>query len=464
MYDFAIVGSGVSGGRIAFDLQKSGARCVLIEAGSDFSAQGFFDKEMEYSSQMFWGGGLEISTTGSLGFLRAKCLGGTSVVNQALLDPFDEMAWGDWKNRTGITFFSTNDMQTHYDACYSDLEVVEIPQEHQNSNAKKFIGAFNKLGFAWAPLHRAQGDCKINHGSDCIVCLGGCPRHSKQSTLVTSIKKAKALGLEVRTNFEVLKINVPPLSQSGSEITLLGLKDSRQVEVRCANVVLAAGALGNSKILLNSSLKGLSPALGKYFSCHPQFMTYALFNEKIDAHKGAFQSVEGKDTRFRKWGLKFENVYAPPIGTAMLIPGFGSKHLQKMKKYRYYASMEVALRDEPSGVISLQANRLSIQKSLTHSDWEKARQGISMVEEFFRAMGALEIIVCRQSFGLHLMGGCSIGSDPQTSVVCPDFHVHDYKNIFIADSSIFPSAPGINPSFTIMALSHRASQSILRSR
>jgi choline dehydrogenase-like flavoprotein len=46
-------------------------------------------------------------------------------------------------------------------------------------------------------------------------------------------------------------------------------------------------------------------------------------------------------------------------------------------------------------------------------------------------------------------------------VVGPDFKVHGTKNIYAADSSIFPDAPGINPSLTIMALSLRGAQEVL---
>jgi choline dehydrogenase-like flavoprotein len=45
-------------------------------------------------------------------------------------------------------------------------------------------------------------------------------------------------------------------------------------------------------------------------------------------------------------------------------------------------------------------------------------------------------------------------------VVDPEFRVHGLPNLVAADSSVFPSAPGINPSFTIMALSQRAGQSM----
>jgi len=46
--------------------------------------------------------------------------------------------------------------------------------------------------------------------------------------------------------------------------------------------------------------------------------------------------------------------------------------------------------------------------------------------------------------------------------VGPDFRLHGHRRIFAADSSIFPNAPGINPSLTIMALAKKAAHSIQR--
>ena len=47
-------------------------------------------------------------------------------------------------------------------------------------------------------------------------------------------------------------------------------------------------------------------------------------------------------------------------------------------------------------------------------------------------------------------------------MTAPDFRLHGFDNIYAADSSVFPNAPGINPSFTIMALSSMAGDRILR--
>ena len=59
------------------------------------------------------------------------------------------------------------------------------------------------------------------------------------------------------------------------------------------------------------------------------------------------------------------------------------------------------------------------------------------------------------------MGGCAIGTDEATSVVSPDFHLHGLPNVYCADSSIFPTAPGLNPSLTILALSLQAAHEFL---
>ena len=95
--DFAIIGSGASGGRMACELTDAGARCLLLEAGSWFDALGSPGNELDASARMYWGGGIELSADGALGLLRGKCVGGGSVVNRAILDRFDDDAWDDWR-------------------------------------------------------------------------------------------------------------------------------------------------------------------------------------------------------------------------------------------------------------------------------------------------------------------------------------------------------------------------------
>ena len=459
IWDLIVVGSGPSGGRIAADFVKKGAKVLLLEAGPFFQAKDFPKPEISSSAQMFWGGGAELSTDARLGFLRAKCVGGTSVVNQALLDRFDDYVWSEWKNISGMNW-SDSFLTSEYEAVEKSVSLQTIPEKDFGKNTRIFLKAFEKKNFGWAPLRRGQSHCDVDKGNDCMACLGGCPKNSKQSSLVTSVEPNLGKGL---TLVPLCEVNSVEESESGITIKAI-LNKKEQVSYRARTLVVAGGSFGTSKILLNSGFGRKLPALGRAISCHPQYMTYALFDEPIDAFKGAFQGVKSYDDNLRKMGMKFENVFAPPIATAMLFAGHGKKHQEAMKKYRYLASMEVAIRDEASGVLSVgKGGKLMIDKKITDQDRSRADKGVGFVREMYSQLGAKEIIACEQGFGLHLMGGCAIGTDEKKSVVNPEFKVHGSKKIFVADSSIFPSAPGLNPSLTIMALSHKAVPHIERS-
>jgi choline dehydrogenase-like flavoprotein len=460
-YDFVVIGSGVSGGRIAHDLTIGGAKVLLLEAGKRFDRNSFPADEFGYTAEMFWSGGLEVSKDGSIGMMRGRCLGGTSVLNQADLSRFDELAWDDWRDRSGIEWFNKDAMDPVYDYLDSTVVHSRIPEHYRNRSAELFIRALDADGIGWEPIDRAQSDCRLDQGSDCIVCLGGCPRDSKQSTLVAQIPAAESAGLTVETEWRVEKIVERPFGAVG----IYGTHRGQRATAEGREVILAGGAFGNSTLLANSGLAKTLPALGRGFACHPQMMSFGLYDEPVDSHKGALQSVEGHDPRIRGAGLKLENVFAPPIAIAMLIPGYGQQHHERMRKYRYLSCFEVAIRDENSGTLTTsRKGALVIDKSLTELDRKKFAQGRQISSELHAKAGAGETIFSDQLFGLHLMGGCALGTDETTSVVDPDFRVHGHPRLRIADSSVFPSAPGINPSYTIMALTHLAGVAILEGR
>ena len=128
------------------------------------------------------------------------------------------------------------------------------------------------------------------------------------------------------------------------------------------------------------------------------------------------------------------------------------------------ACIEVAIRDKNPGQITVDSKgRHRIHKEMNSEDKDAHQKGFNAIHSVFKATGAREIVDAELTVGLHLMGGLGIGADPSRSVVSPEFHLHGRKNIFCADSSVFPNAPGINPSLTIMALNKMAGEKIMRS-
>jgi choline dehydrogenase-like flavoprotein len=147
----------------------------------------------------------------------------------------------------------------------------------------------------------------------------------------------------------------------------------------------------------------------------------------------------------------------------MLFTVRGARHHDLLKRYRHMQCVEVAVRDENIGEIKVDKNgKLNVYKPMTDQDNERKVKGHNAIRNILQKAGAYEVYESHMSFGLHLMGGCTMGIDPKTSVVSPEFNVHGMKNLYICDSSIFPNAPGINPSLTIMALANKLSTELTK--
>jgi choline dehydrogenase-like flavoprotein len=459
VYDAIIVGAGTSGSFVANALTQAGMQCLLLEAGSSFNRHTYPRKEIDGNAQLFWGGGIELNTEASIGFLRPKVVGGGSIVNQALMDRFDTSAFAAWREQSGADWLRREQLDPWYDAAEKEIEIRTIPMEFQNGNARVFRTGFDHNGYRWASLRRAQADCRFEDGNCCIECLTGCRIDSKQSTPVTVLKKALAAGLELRSEFEVRQV-----VETTGEVAVSGVgRDSSPATYRGRRLVLASGAIGNSRLLLLSGFERRLPALGHNFFTHPQYMNLARYDDPVNAHRGPLQSFKSDDANFRRSGFKLENVFAPPVAIAMLLPGIGAQHLRHMRDITHLACIEVAVRDTNPGRIRISRSGLPvIEKRLNGEDIRRRDAGMAAIRNIFLATGAKEIIEGSFAIGLHLQGGCNMGTDPARSVTSPEFRLHGCRNIYAADSSVFPNAPGINPAFTIMAMSLKAADQILK--
>ncbi|MFC4160574.1 FAD-dependent oxidoreductase [Chitinimonas lacunae] len=460
-YDVIVIGAGVGGSNVALELARAGWRVLVLEAGRYYSRRSYPRGELDGNAQLFWNGGMELNRSATLALLRAKVVGGGSIVNQALLDEFDHDALDDWRQLTGMDLFSETGMRPWYERARAALQIQTVPLAHANRNARLFADGFARCGFQCAPLERGEADCGHGDGNDCIECLYGCRRDSKQSTPMTSLKGALEAGAQLLPECEVLGIE-----EVGQGVRVHGrLAGGRRLLWQTRSVVLAAGAVGSTGLLLRSGYAERLPRLGQRFFSHPQYMYYARYREPVDAHRGPLQSYKSADAGFRRQGFKLENVFAPPVGTALLLPGSGAPHQQRMRQLRHFACIEVAVRDTAPGRIGLDRHgRPLIDKELDSEDRRRAAAGRRAVEAIFEATGAEAVLPGRFGICLHLMGGLTLGRNAATAVVGADFRLFGSPHVYVADAGLFPSAPGINPSLTIMALGRRVAARMLEDR
>lgn len=457
LYDFAIIGSGAAGSTLSYFLSQSGASVCILEAGKNIKPGSYPTNELHANSQLFWRGGMELNHQANLLLLRGKVVGGGTIVNQCLLDRFDRLAIEDFKQHSSIDWFTTQVLNQHYSQIEQHLRLEVIPKQHWNGNARLYAKGFELNQLEYAPLRRGQSQCHNHEINDCMVCLGGCNRQSKQSMAVTFLPKALQQDVHLIDQFYAQQI-----VYGKPQVVVYGYQANQPIKIRAKRVIVAAGSLGTTELLLKSGFASSLPNLGKGFYCHPQYMMLADMPEPVDAHKGAFQALKSADPRFREQGFKLENVFGGPIAVAMMKKNYGIAHHQFMQRYRHLACIEVAIRDENPGEIKLtRKGQLKVHKKLSDIDQQKVTAGTEQVHNIFSSLHPNTIHHPHMPIGLHLMGGCSIGTTPQNAVINENFQLFGYENIHVVDSSIFPCAPGINPSLSIMALAHKASQSIL---
>lgn len=96
--------------------------------------------------------------------------------------------------------------------------------------------------------------------------------------------------------------------------------------------------------------------------------------------------------------------------------------------------------------------RMRIQYRLHDSEIERHPVFVRQIRELFKPFRTISIGAARSNANLgHICGTCRFGTDPATSVLNPQNRAHDVDNLYVVDSSFFPSSTGLNPSLTIAA-------------
>jgi choline dehydrogenase-like flavoprotein len=334
--------------------------------------------------------------------------------------------------------------------------------------------------------------------NNCGFCMFGCPIHAKGDP-VSSLRRALRTGrCQVRPEAYVTEVLVDAGGRRATGVRYLDA--ARQVqEVRAAHVVLAAGAFETPRLLLRNGLADSSGLVGRNLTYHFQTFTVGGFPFTLHGEKGRAVShlmddpiVPGpdEDAAAREAGLPWirggtveHGSSTLPIQEALNYPA-GPAHNRSMR--------DSALRDR-LWVFTMQGedlpqaqNRVDLDPTVVdawglpagrvtyaphrHELVASAHWG-PILEAVMRDAGAdwafssssppqgdpdLEHPLGMAPASKHVMGTCRMGQDPATSVVGPEGRFHDIENLLCADSSVFVTAAGYNPTLTIVALAHRA--------
>ncbi|HEY8762608.1 MAG TPA: GMC family oxidoreductase N-terminal domain-containing protein [Solirubrobacteraceae bacterium] len=463
--DACVIGAGAGGAVLAAELAEGGMRVVLLEQGPEHDPDSFTARPPEMLAALYRDGGQTLTLgTPPIALPIGHGLGGTTLVNSGTCFRTPEHVLEHWRRSYGLDV-DAETMRPYFERVEAALSVTEVTPELAGGNAAVARRGAERLGWSHGYLRRNAKGC-VGSG----VCVFGCPTSAKQHTGITYIPRAQAAGAEVLTGVDVRRILVRRRRAAGVEASLGA---GGALHVHAPVVAVAAGTIHTPAVLARSGLGSASGQLGGNLSLHPATAGVALMDHVVDMARGVPQSFYVDE--FVSEGIIFEGVAGPPAYAAMSLPLSGRRHAEVMSAYRRLAQFGLMVSDSSRGRVLSLAGRPVITYSVGDADAAKFRAGLARLEQLFRAAGAREVFLPLRPgvtperaraqdlklMAFHPLGTARADARPAAGVLDGNLEVHGTRGVFVADGSAVPSALGVNPQLTIMALATRLADTLL---
>lgn len=484
--DVCIIGTGAGGGAVARELAQLGKNVVVLEEGPYVRPEQFSQDSWTAIKMLYRDRGMRAMMGKSfIPTMQGRAIGGTTILNSGICFRIPDDALEDWADNYGVKGITREVLSPIYDKIEKLINVRETQPEVMGINNMLFKKGCDALGIISEPIRRNEIDC-----GGCGTCMLGCPDGSRQSTDRSLVPQAVELGARVYSSCKAVEIMTSGRKATGVKgrfVTHDGRETSKTMEVKCKALVLCAGTMDNPVVLHHTGLEGPSGWVGKNLLNHMGTGSLAVFDQEVRAWDGANQGYASRHYRETD-GFVLETVWAPPELFVLRMPGVGHKLKKYASRFADTACWGILLRCETRGQVKAPEKGWSpsISFSPVDADIEKARKGLKVAADIYFAAGAEYVITgvygmpeiikdpretvlfldpkinarCINAIGNHPMGTCRMGEDPSSSVVNSTGRMHHMDNMYIADASIFPSAPGVNPQLTIMTIATHIARQI----
>ncbi|MFB9246286.1 GMC family oxidoreductase [Massilia antarctica] len=529
VYDVLVIGSGYGGAVMAARLAP-GRSLAVLERGKEWSpdafATGLVDTLAQFRTPSAPLGLFDYRAGGSIDVLSGNGVGGTSLINANVVLAPDRDIFGPWPQAIQDAYASGAmdgyearvrtmlgaDTVTETDALRKSWFHLSTTAARKRQGApvqaRALPVAVNLRRYQGQPNAQGVWQAACTHCGDCVT---GCRIGAKNSLDVNYLPLARSGGAQIFARIEVDWIERLP--DNRWRVHYLARPESGPAvagSVVAASVIVAAGSLGSTQILLRSQARGLalSPALGTRFSTNGDLLGLA-YNTRVQTNIMGFGAAPAP------FGLKR---VGPTISAMADYRAAGTPVAQRylIQDAAIPSALVDALRlamplSAPGGgdVPALQRIARDIAKrgtdgALNHSmvylgighdsasgKVELDASGNARVlwpgiakEPFGQRMRA-EMALHAQAFGgryadsprssplfggamttVHPLGGCPMADRVEDGVVDADGRVFNprgaaqavYPGLRVIDGAIAPSSLGANPLLTIAALAERAAE------
>jgi cholesterol oxidase len=285
---------------------------------------------------------------------------------------------------------------------------------------------------------------------------------------------------------------------TGYTVTFDRIADGALVrgDVSADRVVLAAGSLGSTELLLRcrdqyKTLPAVSVALGRRWSANANVFTTAVYGAETDVQQSIGPTITtGVD--FMDGSAGGERFYIEDDGFPNMLLGALTDGLRSGRVNPLAWALQTHLRrgldeknparnmmvwlgegrDAGDGQLRMARAPFAPWRKELRLHWD-VRRSRHVIEEIIatqkrlsestggRFRVPLSWRLLRQLATVHPLGGCTTGTSSADAVVDHRGEVFGHPNLFVADGSVLPGATGRNPSMTIAAVAERTAALML---
>ena len=408
--EIVIVGSGTGGATLAKELSKKGKKVTLIEKGRRETKVG----RMRDGLRFYEGHSFQKSKEGTI-LYGTNMVGGTSVVASGNALPCLEKEFLDF----GI------DLKKYLKEAMDEIKAAPLPDKCIAPGVMKILESAEALGLNPKRIPKFINPEKCVQCGNCFL---GC-RYGAKWSAINYVDEAIKKGASLITQTKAIRV----LTSNGMAQGIEAISAKGPINIMASIVIMSGGGINTPKLLQHSGIE----KAGKKMFCDPFMTTYGA-TKNLSQLKGV--NAPGYILKPGKFILF--PVVDPPVQFA-LYTGWRS-FLGKLPRERTLGMM-TKIADELIGGVNADGQ---MEKPITKKDKEKFDEGVSLVKEILIKAGAdpKSIFTIKKIRGPHPGGTAAIGEVVNNNLET------EIKNLYVCDNSIHPTAPGLPPILTIIAL------------
>jgi len=476
--DAVIIGSGAGGASVADVLTAAGLSVVMLEEGKHITSSSASQVATDAFSMAWRSAGISAAIgRPAITYAEGRCVGGGTEINSAIAQRADVDLIEQWRKLNKIKDFTPESLAPYFERAERAVNASLTPGPLGGPTEILRQGS-DALGWKVSELKRGQRGCKGANRCSYI-----CPTGAKQSMAVTLLPKAVERGMRLLARTRVDRIRF----KKGRATEVLGRSvdpaggQAAPVRVRAGMVFVCAGAIQTPALLRYS---GLREGIGNTLRLHPTIKATVLFNERLDAHLSRLPLTAV--TEFMPEQRIGGSVFTPPIFGLSLAEDWNNRG-NLMQNWRFCGSYYGMIRARGVGAVRLIPGTKEplVSFKLTPEDWIALGQVLTRLGQAMFAAGARKVFP--SIFGhegwtspdqvyefwnkplpsatdlmtVHLFSSCPLNEHENACGVDSYGRVRGIENLFVADASLIPEAPGVNPQMTIMALAFRVAEAAL---